>query len=128
VPKFGNKSESELVTCHPDLQKVIREAIKHFDFSVLSGRRYEKEQRWLVDNGYSKTMNSKHLSNPSRAVDVAPYPIDWKDRERFTYLAGHIMGIASMLGIKLRWLGDEDRDTEVKDNRWDDLGHFELVD
>ena len=31
-----------------------------------------------------------------------------------------------MMDINLRWGGDWDQDTEVKDNRFDDLGHFEL--
>jgi hypothetical protein len=29
--------------------------------------------------------------------------------------------------LKLRWGGDWDMDTEVKDNKFDDLVHFELV-
>jgi len=64
---------------------------------------------------------------PSLAVDVAPYPIDWNDRERFCYFAGYVKGIAKSLGTELRWGGDWDRDTQVKDNNFDDLPHFELV-
>ena len=42
----------------------------------------------------------------SKAVDVAPYPIDWNDKERFYYFAGVVMGIAIQMGIPLRWGGD----------------------
>jgi len=31
---------------------------------------------------------------PSDAVDVAPYPIDWNDKERFYYFAGERWGHA----------------------------------
>ena len=78
----------------------------------------------LVEQGKSKTMNSKHLTG--KAVDVAPYPIDWNDRERFTYFAGYVMGIAAKMGIKLRWGGDWDRDHNLKENSFDDLPHFEI--
>jgi peptidoglycan L-alanyl-D-glutamate endopeptidase CwlK len=71
---------------------------------------------------------------PSSAIDVAPYPIDWDDRERFVYFAGQVMGISDVLyehGVisrPLRWGGDWNRDTKVRDNNFDDLCHFELVD
>jgi len=70
--------------------------------------------------------NSKHNTIPARAVDVCPWPIDWDDQERATYFAGVVMGIASQLGVGLRWGGDWDRDTELEDNQFDDLPHFEL--
>jgi len=31
------------------------------------------------------------------------------------------------MGVTLRWGGDWDRDTEVQDNSFDDLVHFEIV-
>ena len=64
---------------------------------------------------------------PSLAVDVVPYPVDWQDRERMTYFAGFVMGIARVkFGISLRWGGDWDLDTDLKDNKFDDLPHFEI--
>jgi peptidoglycan L-alanyl-D-glutamate endopeptidase CwlK len=59
-------------------------------------------------------------------VDVVPYPIDWKDRERMTYFAGFVMGIASQMDLKIRWGGDWNMNTELKDNNFDDLPHFEI--
>ena len=44
----------------------------------------------------------------------------------FHYFGGFVLGIASQMGLKIRWGGDWDRDTEVKDNRFDDLPHFEI--
>jgi len=134
MPKFGKKSLEKLATCHPDIQKVLNETIKYFDFTVLEGRRTLETQKQYLKDGKTKTLNSKHIPDSNdpkqyaRAVDIVPYPIDWEDRERITYLAGFIMGIAKQLNVKLRWGGDWDRDTELKDNNFDDLVHFELED
>ena len=54
------------------------------------------------------------------------YPIDWEDRERFSYFAGFVKGVAWRLNIRVRWGGDWDGDTELSDNNFDDLVHFEL--
>jgi peptidoglycan L-alanyl-D-glutamate endopeptidase CwlK len=36
------------------------------------------------------------------------------------------LGVASQMGLKIRWGGDWDMDTQTKDNKFDDLVHFEL--
>ncbi len=129
MPNFSHKSLARLETCDSRLQVVFLEVVKHFDCTVLTGHRDEETQNEKYRNGLSKVQwpNSKHNQEPSNAVDVAPYPIDWEDTERFRYFAGYVMGIASMMGIRLRHGGDWDGDTEVKDNRFNDLPHFELV-
>ena len=130
MPKFSKRSKAALSTCHPDLKNVFSEVIKHFDCAILEGHRTEKDQNKKYRMGLSKLKypHGKHNSVPSMAVDVAPYPIDWKDRERFHLFAGFVLGVASLMGIKLRWGGDWDRDTRVGDNTFDDLPHFELAD
>ncbi len=74
-----------------------------------------------------KFPHGKHNTNPSLAVDAAPYPIDWQDRERFTLFAGFVLCIAASMGVTLRWGGDWDLDWQVRDNSFDDLLHFEIV-
>ena len=64
---------------------------------------------------------------PSLAVDVTPYPVVWDDRERQTLFAGYVLATAKAMGVSLRWGGDWDSDTEVRDNGFDDLVHFEIV-
>lgn len=125
MPKFSKQSLNRLQSCDERLFKLFSEVVKHFDCTILEGRRTVERQSMLVKQGKSKTMNSKHLTG--RAVDVAPYPINWEDRERFTYFAGFVMGIASQQGLKLRWGGDWDKDTDLADNSFDDLPHFEIV-
>lgn len=107
----------------------MQEAIKFMDFSVTAGRRDEEHQNAAYAAGASQVPwpLSTHNTDPSEGIDVAPYPIAWDDRERFTLLAGVILMCGFMMGIKLRWGGDWNQDTEVKDNKFDDLGHFELV-
>ena len=128
MPRFGKRSKSRLATCDSRLQNLFNEVIKHFDCSVLEGHRGEKEQNEAYAKGNSKLRypDGKHNKIPSVAVDVVPYPIDWQDRERMTYFAGFVMGIASGMGLKIRWGGDWNMNTELKDNNFDDLPHFEI--
>ena len=130
MPKFGKSSRERLATCDERLQKVFNEVIKHVDCSVIEGHRDEVRQNELYEEGKTKVYfpNGRHNANPSRAVDVVPYPIDWDDRERFHLFAGFVLGIAKSIGITLRWGGDWDRDWTVMDNKFDDFPHFELID
>lgn len=130
MPKFGDASEKQLGTCHPDLQRLFRRVVEHWDCTVIEGKRSEARQRINVATGASKTMQSKHvypLDGPSLAADVAPYPIKWKDRERFFAFAGFVIGTAREMGIKIRWGGDWDSDRDFAEETFDDLPHFELV-
>ena len=128
MPRFGRKSKKELASCDPQLQKVFNEVIKHVDCSVLEGQRGKERQNKFYDEGKSKVRypDGRHNANPSLAVDVTPYPVDWEDRERQTLFAGFVIGIALGLGVRLRWGGDWDGDFQVADNRFDDFPHFEL--
>lgn len=127
MPKFSQLSLDKLSSCHSDLQKLFNEVIKEFDCVVLQGYRSEEEQLKFFNQGKSKIKSGgKHNSLPSLAVDVAPYPIDWSDKERFYYFAGFVKGLASSLGISIRWGGDWDSDNNLKNQTFFDLPHFEL--
>ena len=128
MAKFGSRSKANLNSCHSDLQKVFNEVIKKVDCSVLCGHRGEEDQNKAFDEGRSKVKypNGSHNADPSYAVDVTPYPVDWKDRERQTLFAGYVIGVAQGMGIDLRWGGDWDQDFQVKDNTFDDFPHFEI--
>lgn len=98
------------------------------DCSVLEGHRDEDRQDTLYSQGLSKVQypNSKHNSSPSRAVDVAPYPIDWNDTARFCYFAGVVKGVSAEMGCELRWGGDWDMDGTSTDETFLDYVHFEI--
>ena len=129
MPKFSQKSLDRLNECDKRLYAIFSEVVKHFDCTVLEGYRSEIEQNRLYEQGKTKVKypNGKHNQRPSMAVDVIPYPIDWQDRERMCYFAGHVMAIAkTMFGVDIRWGGDWDLDTDLADNVFDDLPHFEI--
>ena len=116
MASFGKKSQERLNTCDPRLVELFEEVVEHFDCTVIQGYRDEAEQNKAFEDGFSKLKYPKgsHNKYPSLAVDIAPYPIDWKDRDRFHLFAGFVKGIASQMGLNIRWGGDWDSDTETK--------------
>ena len=124
MPKFGTRSLERLKTCHPDIIKVMEEAIKHYDFTVLYGTRTKAEQfelykqgrtfkdgKWVttgktVTNLDGKVKVSKHNHSPSLAIDIAPYPIDWNNLNRFKELALVVKDAAATVGVNITWGGD----------------------
>lgn len=109
---------------------MFEEVVKHIDCRVLSGRRGKEEQDALfyANKSQLKYPQSYHNAEPSKAIDIMPYPIDWNDRERVTLFAGFVLGIAKSMGYTLTWGGDWDRDYLVSDNIFDDLAHFQIED
>ena len=129
MPRFGSRSRKNLATCDEDLQDLFNEVIKYVDCSVICGHRNKEDQDKAFKEKRTKVKfpNGRHNSNPSRAVDVVPYPIDWDDRERFHLFAGFVLGIAQSMEINIRWGGDWNKNFEVDDNNFDDFPHFELI-
>jgi peptidoglycan L-alanyl-D-glutamate endopeptidase CwlK len=130
MPSFGTASLRHLVGVEPRLVRVCERAIGWFDFTVLDGVRTLEEQAANVARGVSKTMESKHLPQADGhawAVDLAPHPLAWADREMFCVLAGVMFVAAAVEGVTLRWGGDWDRDRSTLDERFRDYGHFELL-
>ena len=124
--RFGKKSKARLKGVDPKLVNVLNELIKIMDVTIIEGLRSAERQQELLEKGATKVKYSKHMEG--KAVDLAPYPIDWEDRDRFHYMGGMIRGIAKQLNINVRWGGDWDSDGETKDNRFDDLVHVEIRD
>jgi peptidoglycan L-alanyl-D-glutamate endopeptidase CwlK len=124
--KFGKRSRERLKGVDSRIVNVLNELIKLMDVTIIEGLRSAERQEELLAKGATKVKYSKHMEG--KAVDLAPYPIDWKDRDRFHYMGGMVRGIAKQLGYSIRWGGDWDSDGEVKDNGFDDLVHIELRD
>jgi hypothetical protein len=123
---LGAVSGGRLATCHPDLRRFVEELVEGIDagelatagvrdVTVLCGHRGKAEQDQAFERGTSKLRwpNSKHNQQPSLAVDIAPYPIDWDNLPAFDVLRGYALGVAARLGIRLRVIS------------WD-RPHFEL--
>tara|TARA_R100000742_G_C4242590_1_gene62031 strand:+ start:93 stop:476 length:384 start_codon:yes stop_codon:yes gene_type:complete len=126
MPRFGKRSRERLKGVNIKLQHILNRLVEIMDVTIIEGLRTQERQDELLKKGASKTKYSKHIEG--KAVDVAPYPIDWEDRERFHYMGGMLRGIAHELDIKIRWGGDWDSDGEIADNSFDDLVHVELID
>lgn len=127
--KFSSKSKAQLLTVHPELQRLFREVIKGYDCTIIQGHRGKEEQDEYFRTGRSKLQfpNSKHNKTPSLGIDVAPYPIDWNDLNRFYHFGGYVKGVADQLDINIRWGGDWDGDNDLQDQTFMDLVHFELL-
>lgn len=129
---FSQSSLDKLHTCDARLQEVALVALKisPMDFMVLEGHRSIERQQEMFAKGRSKidgvTKKGNHNHTPSRAMDLAPYPIDWHDRERFYFLGGLILAAGAMTGVRLRWGGCW-ANTFSEENKFDDLPHFELT-
>lgn len=143
MPKFGTRSEAQISTAHPDLQRLFHEVVRCFDCTILEGLRTPERQQELYAQGRTApgaivtykdgiALRSKHQARPgesfSRAVDVLPYTINWQDTGRMHYFAGYVRRVAEEMGIRVKWGGDWDNDTEVLDERFRDLPHWELMD
>ena len=137
MPKFNSKSSDRLDTCDPRLQSIFTEIVKHYDCTILCGYRDKATQdsyyNAIPQKSKVKWPKSKHNHSPSKAVDVAPWPIpkdwgkEWKDRVKFYELAALVFYEAHKQGIKIRWGGDWDSDRDYWDNTFDDLVHFEIT-
>jgi len=136
MPHFGKTSYSRLITCHPDLQRLLLKVVEKFDCSILCGIRSKAEQDAAFAAGTSKVQwpNSKHNieieGELSLAIDVIPYPFaptDWDDAGMMYMLIGYIRRVAEELDIRVRFGADWDGDGRTKDQSFHDLPHIFLI-
>jgi len=137
--KFSKRSLERLRTCEPGLQVLFERVIEIIDCTVLCGRRRKAEQNRLFVIGRSRCEwpDSKHNvlspSELSSAIDVAPYykekpHVRWDEKSlwRWYFFAGIVRGVAKELSIPIRQGCDWDRDTYLRDQKFNDLPHTEL--
>ena len=138
MPSFGGTSRLQLDTCRSEIIETLEIVVIEYDIKVLEGVRSWARQAELLEEGRTKVGPGLSKHNPpmiggvedeswlSNAVDVVPYPIDWKDARRFIYMAGMIIGVGRTLGYDFRWGGNWDEDQIILDDQnFDDLPHFE---
>lgn len=119
--KLSNRSLKKLTSVHPDLVRVVKQAIiiSPIDFAVTEGLRTLERQKMLVESGASRTMNSQHLIG--RAVDLAAIvdgKVSW-DLPLYHKLAQAMKAAANYCMVEIRWGGD-----------WENFAdgpHFELA-
>ncbi len=127
---FGTASKEHRNTCSRDLQDVLNEAIKHVNFSVITGFRDMAAQNIAHSEGKSQLRwpKSKHNKYPSDAFDVIPYPAGFDATyEEWYELASYILRAGLQLGVRLEWgghwknytgKGDLDRDWAHFQREW----------
>ena len=132
MPRLGKRSKKRLEGVDSRLIDLLERVCKYFDITVIEGKRSQERQDMLVKQGKSKTKFGKHVQG--KAVDIAPYPIDWNARDDFHMLGGFVLGVANQMGLRVRWGGCWRYDSlyegqrTTKTNSFDDLVHFEIKD
>lgn len=154
---LGARSQANLAGVHPHLRAVVQRAIKisRQDFTVTEGVR-TKERMWAlwgqgrtaaecrakgVPEPYARPAEDKvtWLNNPlasnhrvmadgfGHAVDLVPYPVDWKTLSKFDEIALAMFSAATELGVKIRWGADWDGDGKPRERGESDSPHFEVA-
>ena len=132
---LSKRSLDTLKGIHPDLVKVVKEAIKitKQDFMVVQGVRTAEEQNKLFRqgrtrpgkvvtqlDGFKKKSNHQVKDDGyGYAVDLCPYPIDWNDLDKFKVISEAMTQASRKLGVKITWGGNW--------KSFKDYPHYELV-
>lgn len=109
MPRFSNASQKRLETCHGLLQMLFNKVIESRDCTILCGHRGKEEQEQAFLRGASKVHypHSKHNTNPSVAVDVMPYPVNWssspENLKNIDEFADYVKQVADELDIPVDW-------------------------
>ena len=125
---YGKTSLERLETVDRRHQMAAMKIADKIDTSIIEGHRTVERQLELYAQGpdVTRVKFGKHNVDPSMAIDMAPYPIDWGDTEQLVEFGYFVMGVYQGLGIPCRWGGDFDRDMEWRDSTFFDLVHFEI--
>ena len=128
MANFSKRSLDNLQGVHPDMVKIMMEAIKHtpIDFTITEGVRSKERQQTLysygrtrinpdtgkmtkvtnVDGVNSKSNHQIKSDGYGHAVDIYPYINGSVRTEGYSkevkQLADHIQCVANTLGIKIR--------------------------
>jgi peptidoglycan L-alanyl-D-glutamate endopeptidase CwlK len=118
---LSEKSREKLEGVDIRLVRLVEQAIKEttMDFAVTEGLRTPERQKQLVNDGFSQTLKSKHLTG--HAIDLVAIvdgKLSW-EKEHYTPLAEVMKKVANDQGINIRWGGDF--------KSFFDGPHFELV-
>jgi peptidoglycan L-alanyl-D-glutamate endopeptidase CwlK len=131
---LNKRSQENLKEVAPSLVKLWTRVNTFVPITVVEGKRSKARQEELVKSGASKKTDSKHCVEPlAEATDVVPSdfnwskPNEWKELRKLYYLAGIVKALSLEMGIKIRWGGDWDSDSDFTDQTFNDLVHYELI-
>ena len=105
---LSKKSKEKLEGIDMRLVRLVEQAIQEteIDFTVLEGLRTPERQQQLVNDGFSQTMKSKHLTG--HAVDLGAIvdgKLSW-DKKHYPAIAVAMKKAAADQNVNIRWGGD----------------------
>lgn len=105
---LSKKSKEKMEGIDMRLVRLVEQAINEteIDFTVLEGLRTPERQQQLVNDGFSQTMKSKHLTG--HAVDLGAIvdgKLSW-DKKHYPAIAVAMKKAAADQNVNIRWGGD----------------------
>jgi peptidoglycan L-alanyl-D-glutamate endopeptidase CwlK len=115
--------DNDVTHLKPELQDLVAKIkqniiiYNNLPMKVFETARTPERQKWLFDNGYSKTLNSNHLTGS--AVDIVYYlDGNWSWDNKIIYYFNFLGAkVKDLYGDQLTWGGEW---------AWKDLAHYEL--
>jgi peptidoglycan L-alanyl-D-glutamate endopeptidase CwlK len=131
---LSERSLTRAVGVNPKLIDLILLAIRRtpIDFGVayMGGKRTAEEQNQLFKEGYSQCDGyeklSKHQSGNAIDLNVFVNSVSVENKEMLCVIAGVMFSCASELNINLRWGLDWNMNGDIRDNKFNDMYHFEI--
>jgi len=129
MPELDKGSKDRLSRAHPLLQKLFNEVAKQTQIIILDSQRGRAAQELAYRQGRTKVHfgKSAHNWSPAIALDVCPAPINWKNTKPFITLGQKfVLPTARNLGISIRWGADWNMNSDLSDESFVDMPHYEL--
>lgn len=109
-------------TLHPDLKRLLAgmdNAGMDYQIGTAHRGKLEQEAAHKAGNSNAHFGQSPHNYLPALAMDILPYPVDFKNLNRFIEQADKVLAIAAKLKINITWGGNW--------HTLKDFPHFELT-
>ena len=111
---LSKTGQNKLEQAHLSLQEIVLELLHYKDITITCTVRTKEEQEEAFRKGNSKARygQSAHNFNPSRAIDIVPYPIPMKGNQwdnnskEWDDVAELFLTIAKDKGIDITWGGN----------------------
>lgn len=107
MPKLSASSQKRLDAAHPILKKLFTAVALEANITILDSQRGRaaQERAFVLGNSRAHFGQSAHNWSPALAMDVAPYPVNWDNIQRFKDLGVIVKRIAAKQGVadKIKW-------------------------
>jgi len=134
--KLSERSLERAKDVNPKLINLILLAIRRtpIDFGVawMGGKRTAEEQNQLFKEGYSQCDGyeklSKHQSGDAIDLNIFVGSKLVENKEMLCVVAGVMFSCANEMNINLIWGLDWNSNGDIRDNKFNDMYHFEIKD